>query len=205
MGVALSAARVLPTAALCGWIYTFTEASPFGEPRHNHFDDEKQYSSSRIAQCEYQALRLGSEIADVFNAPIGDEDWDQRVHQDFLVSNVGFAPWMADGIHGENGETLSKRSARDLYNQAGFAGKAIEDSPYAILNKKWIYMFGDSTTRQVWASFGASFQGNNFERNAKEYSRHYCNPQKERVRHPKGGFFPEEGWGGPCGVNEVYT
>lgn len=28
-------------------------------------------------------------------------------------------------------------------------------------------MFGDSTTRQIWASFAAPFQNINFERNAK--------------------------------------
>jgi hypothetical protein len=64
-------------------------------------------------------------------------------------------------------------------------------------------MFGDSTTRQLWASFAAPFQGNNFERNAKEWSRHYCNKQEHRIHHPKGKFFHEEGWGGPCGVNEI--
>jgi len=82
-------------------------------------------------------------------------------------------------------------------------GKNISDSPYAVLNHKWIYMFGDSTTRQVWASFAAPFQGNHFERNAKEWTRQYCNKQERRRRHPKGGVFPEEGWGGPCGINEV--
>jgi frataxin-like iron-binding protein CyaY len=47
------------------------------------------------------------------------------------------------------------------------------DSPYSVLNHKWIYMFGDSTTRQIWASYAAPFQGNNFERNAKEWTRQY--------------------------------
>jgi hypothetical protein len=169
----------------------------------NEFDDNKQYSSSEIARCEHRTMRLGTEITDVFNAPIEGEDWNQRVHQDFIVQNLGFAPWMANGIHGSNGLTLSQRNAKELFHSAGWSGRSIEDSPYAILSKKWLYMFGDSTTRQVWASFAASFQGNNFERNAKEYSRHYCNKQSTRKSHPKGGFFPDEGWGGPCGVNEV--
>jgi frataxin-like iron-binding protein CyaY len=32
-------------------------------------------------------------------------------------------------------------------------------------------MMGDSTTRQVWSSIVSGFGGNNFERNAKEWTR----------------------------------
>ena len=115
---------------------------------------------------------------------------------------MGFAPWLADGIANSGGLTMTKRKAHKLHEKAGWIGKRIEESPYAILNHKWIYMFGDSTTRQVWASFAAPFQGNDFERNAKEYARQYCTPQPNRRRHEKDGHFPEEGWMGPCGVNE---
>eukprot|EP01035_Chromulina_nebulosa_P019649 gene19649-25563_t len=84
--------------------------------------------------------------------PIGKQDWNHRLHQDYIVQNLGFAPWISNGVYGFNGKTLT---------------------------------------------------GNSFERNAKEWTRHYCNKQDHRVRHPKGGVFPEEGWKGPCGVNEV--
>eukprot|EP01036_Dinobryon_divergens_P028403 gene28403-37340_t len=136
-------------------------------------------------------------MADVFNAPVGDQDWDERVHQDFITEQLGFAPWMAHGT------TLTSKNSKELQERGGWHGKDINDSPYAILNHKWVYMFGDSTTRQVWASFAASFQGNNFERNAKEWTRHYCNKQSNRVHHAKGGHFDNDGWRGPCGVNEV--
>lgn len=155
------------------------------------------------ASCEYSAMKLGSDMADIFNSPTGDEDWDQRTHQDFITEHLGFAPWMANGVHNSGGKTLSGSIAKDLVKSGGWLGNAIDSSPYAILNHKWIYMLGDSTTRQVWASFAASFQGNNFERNAKEWTRHYCNKQSHRTHHPKGGHFEHEGWGGPCGVNEV--
>lgn len=158
---------------------------------------------SKIANCEYSALKLGSDMADVFNAPIYDEDWDQRTHQDFIAANLGFAPWMTNGVHNSGGKTLTGRNAKEIAEKARWLGTDIDRSPYAVLNHKWIYMFGDSTTRQVWASFAASFQGNNFERNAKEWTRHYCGKQEHRVLHPKGGHFEQEGWGGPCGVNEV--
>jgi hypothetical protein len=165
-------------------------------------DDLRQYESA-VAGCELSALQLGSEIADVFNAPIGEEDWNERVHQDKIIEKLGFAPWTANGVSGANGKTLQGNDARTIFDKAGWGGKKIAESPYGQLDHKWIYMFGDSTTRQVWASFASPFQGNNFERNAKEWTRHYCNGQSHRVRHAKHGEFDAEGWRGPCGVNEV--
>lgn len=156
-----------------------------------------------VAKCEYSALRLGSEIADVFNAPIGEEDWNERIHQDYIVEKLGFAPWTQNGVSGTGGKTLENNDAKAIYHKAGWGGKGIAESPYSFLDHKWIYMFGDSTTRQLWASFAAPFQGNNFERNAKEWTRSYCNGQPHRVKHVKNGIFDAEGWRGPCGVNEV--
>lgn len=183
---------IIVATALC---YFATSSKDF-DVKHNLYTDRSQFGS-HIAQCEYSALKLGSDIADVFNAPVGDQDWEERVHQDFITENLGFAPWMA------HSSTLTNRNSKDLYEKGGWQGKQISESPYSILDHKWVYMFGDSTTRQVWASFAASFQGNNFERNAKEWTRHYCSKQSNRVHHVKGGHFDHEGWRGPCGVNEV--
>jgi len=160
-------------------------------------------SPEHLTKCELDALLLGSRLADELNAPVAELSTHERIHQDFLASNLGFAPWIAHGIHGSGGLTLTKSNAASLQAKGGWSGRNISDSPYQVLNHKWVYMFGDSTTRQVWASFAAPFQGNNFERNAKEWTRQYCNKQEHRRRHQKGGMFPDEGWGGPCGVNEV--
>ncbi|KAJ1411413.1 hypothetical protein B484DRAFT_455620 [Ochromonadaceae sp. CCMP2298] len=159
----------------------------------------------RVAECEMQAMEVGNRVSDSFNTPIGDEDWNERVHQDQVISALGFAPWVANGISGSGGKTLQGSSAREVFDKSGWGGrKDVDSSPYKALNHKWIYMFGDSTTRQLWASFASPFQGNNFERNAKEWARHYCNGQTHRVRHAKHpGEFDAEGWRGPCGVNEV--
>ncbi|KAJ1431794.1 hypothetical protein B484DRAFT_39500 [Ochromonadaceae sp. CCMP2298] len=63
---------------------------------------------------------------------------------------------------------------------------------------------GDSTQRQVWATFVSPFQNNDFERNAKEWSRETCDRQfPHRKNHESGGYFPQEGWHGKCGNNEV--
>jgi hypothetical protein len=119
----------------------------------------------QIAQCERHALKLGTEIGDTFNEPIGPEGWGERVHQEFIATNLGFAPY------------LSKGPQKDFQSKANWTGRSIDESPYKVLNHKWIYMFGDSTTRQIWASFAQPFQGNNFERNAKEWTRQYVSYQ----------------------------
>ena len=55
-------------------------------------------------------------------------------------------------------------------------------------------MMGDSTQRQVWSTYVSPFQDNNFERNAKEWTRENCDRQApHRKVHPSGGYFPEEG------------
>ena len=164
---------------------------------------EEGFNRAHIAKCEIDTLRLGSDIADVFNGPIDGQDWSERVHQNFIVKHLGFAPWTRDGVAGAGGKTLTNDKAGKMMEKGGWTGHNISDSPYAVLDHQWIYMYGDSTTRQVWASYAAPFQANNFERNAKEWTRQYCNGQGFRKHHVKNGDFPEEGWHGPCGANEV--
>ena len=186
----------------------------------------------KVAKCELDTLRLGSEIADVFNSLVGVEGWAERLHQDYIAEHLGFATFMSRGLH-NTGLTLTKSDSKQLQERGNWIGKSVDQSPYKVLNHKWVYMFGDSTTRQVWASFAAPFQGNNFERNSKEWTRQYvsvrmpllvlrplrpltvirlpptplrqCNKQGNRVRHADRGVgdYPNEGWRGPCGKNEV--
>ena len=134
-------------------------------------------------------------------------DADARIHQDFISEHLGFAPYMTGGVRHTNGKTLQGSDALSLQTKGGWVGHSLSDSPYSPLRGKWVYFFGDSTLRQIWVSYAAPFQGNHFERNSKEWTRHYCNPQtlegRRKKRHVKGGDFPEEGWMGPCGANEV--
>lgn len=163
-----------------------------------------QFSKSgHIAKCELEALRFGTHIADTFNSPIGNHNWHDRLHQDDIIKMLGFSPWLINGVQGSKGLSLNGSIAKDLHAQNGWISRSIDKSPYSILNHKWVYMFGDSTTRQIWASYAAPFQGNSFERNSKEWTRKYCNKQPHRVHHAKGAYFDAEGWGGPCGQNEV--
>ena len=61
---------------------------------------EEGFDKAHIAKCETDALRLGSDLSDVFNGPIGGEDWSERVHQNFITKHLGFAPWTRDGVAG---------------------------------------------------------------------------------------------------------
>jgi hypothetical protein len=124
---------------------------------------------------------------------------------DFLVENLGFAGWIQTGTWKSNGQTTQKHHAPTVANQGGWAGlKNISMSAYWSLDNQWLYMMGDSTMRQVWATFVSPFQNNDFERNAKEWTRENCARQyPHRKEHPPNGYFPEEGWGGKCGNNEV--
>ena len=128
-----------------------------------------------------------------------------RIHNDYLVENLGFAGWITAGTYKSGGQTPHKRHAPTLHRKGGWAGhKNISMSSYWALEDQWIYMMGDSTQRQVWATFVSPFQNNDFERNAKEWTRENCAKQfPHRKQHPSGGYFPEEGWGGKCGNNEV--
>jgi hypothetical protein len=175
------------------------------QPIENHYliDDDNIISyGTKLSRCEYYAFKLGSDLADVINAPHSYEfDTSQRIFQDYVIENLGFAPWISDGVSG--GNSLTGKNAKELHRKGGWIDQGINLTPYSILNHKWIYMFGDSTTRQIWASYAAPFRENNFERNAKEWTRHYCNKQGNRKKHPKDGHFDDEGWRGPCGVNEV--
>ena len=127
----------------------------------------------QISKCEQKALEMGSTMADAFNAPINGEDWNYRLYHDLIVEKLGFAPWLTKGREEAAGLTASGKVAKDLQLRGGWVDKPISESPYSAINHKWIYMLGDSTTRQVWASYAAPFQGNHFERNAKEWTRHY--------------------------------
>ena len=133
---------------------------------------EESVIIEQLAKCELETLLLASEMSDIMNSPLGSESWSQRVNQDWITKRLGFAPYMLKGVLG-SGLTLTKGDAKALHESGNWSGKSIDSSPYHVLNHKWIYMLGDSTIRQIWASLGAPFQSNNFERNAKEYARHY--------------------------------
>ena len=159
----------------------------------------------KIVHCELEALKIGTRLSDIYNGPIEEEEWDIRVHQESLMEHLGFAPWMANGVYKSGGKTPKGIPTSILRERGGWAGLTnVSESPYWGLADSWLYLMGDSTTRQLWGAFATPFNGNNFERNAKQWSRENCDRQyPHRKRHEPPGPFPEEGWGGKCGNNEV--
>ena len=73
------------------------------------------------------------------------------------------------------GKTPRGVSTNVLRERGGWSGRAnVSESPYWALADSWLYLMGDSTTRQLWGAYATPFNGNNFERNAKEWSRENC-------------------------------
>jgi hypothetical protein len=126
-------------------------------------------------ECELKSLSLGSELADRYNSMDEATDWDVRMHNDYLVERLGFAGWIVTGLAAKLGQTAHGLNASALAKKGGWIGQShVNLSSYWALENQWIYMMGDSTQRQIWATFVSPFQGNNFERNAKEYTRSKC-------------------------------
>jgi hypothetical protein len=88
--------------------------------------------SGHIAQCELIVMRYGSDMADTLNAPIGRQNWNQRTIQDAIVEKIGFAPWVANGVHGSNGVTLSGGNARAIHTNSGWIGKNVRYIIYVV-------------------------------------------------------------------------
>eukprot|EP00596_Hydrurales_sp_CCMP1899_P007347 CAMPEP_0119043500 /NCGR_PEP_ID=MMETSP1177-20130426/22767_1 /TAXON_ID=2985 /ORGANISM="Ochromonas sp, Strain CCMP1899" /LENGTH=201 /DNA_ID=CAMNT_0007011737 /DNA_START=119 /DNA_END=721 /DNA_ORIENTATION=- len=158
-------------------------------------------------ECELESLSVGSALADRYNSLDEATDWDLRIHNDYLTERLGFAGWIKAGVE-KKGKTAHKNDANELSKKGGWSSfKHINMSSYWALENQWLYMMGDSTQRQIWATFVSPFQNNDFERNAKEFTREKCARQyPHRKNHhagPNGGNFIEEGWSGKCGNNEV--
>jgi hypothetical protein len=153
--------------------------------------DFLQYDSGKIAFCEDQAIRLGTEMADTFNSPIGNQNWLQRMVNTELFDSLLFKSW----INISQVIRYNKRITSSQLQPSSIVTSLLRD--------KWLYFLGDSTVRQVWASFVGPLQYSQFEENAKDYVRSKCQRQTNRTQHKTPGSYPEEGWRGSCGLNEV--
>jgi hypothetical protein len=161
--------------------------------------------TKRETQCEVEALSIGSALTDNYNSLDEETEWDSRIHSDYLSEYLGFFGIITQGVWGKPGRTSELRDSVKLQKRGKWLGlKNITESAYWALENQWLYMMGDSTQRQVWATFVSPSQGNEFERNSKEWTRENCRKQfPHRRRHPANGVFPDEGWSGKCGNNEV--
>ena len=143
------------------------------------------------ADCELEALHVGTRLADQFNMYDEDTEWDVRMHTEYMVEHMGFSGWIQAGLwkntkltaehqnaptlhqvlycYAEGHECYFTRSSLFLmilypYQQrGGWAGsKNISESAYWSFQDQWVYMMGDSTQRQIWATFVSPFQGKQY-------------------------------------------
>lgn len=174
-------------------------------PGHHTFGEPYGQLTKLETQCEVESLTTGSLLADNYNSLDEGTEWDARMHSDFMTEHLGFFAVIGAGTWGSNGKTtFSHKDAGELQKKGGWTGQSkLKNSAYWALENQWVYMMGDSTLRQVWATFASPEAGNSFERNSKEWTRERCSRQyPHRKRHPEGNY-PEEGWSGKCGNNEV--
>jgi hypothetical protein len=183
-------------------IFRTAEDYELEDPKSS-LDRAKNYDDY-ISKCESDALHYGSTLVDLINSQKRTLDTPSRVFQDDVIENLGFSPWLFHVPH--RSTTLTGKPIHDLQVQGGWVDDGNHhNSSYKILQNKWIYMFGDSTARQLWATYSVPSRGADFEKHAKQFARDNCRPQApHRFKHVKGGkFYATEGWEGSCGLNEV--
>ncbi len=77
------------------------------------------FSYSRLtkiqADCELEALNIGTRLADRFNSFDEKTEQDVRLHHDYLVKNMGFAGWIQSGLWKNTKLTALKNNAPELY------------------------------------------------------------------------------------------
>lgn len=157
----------------------------------------------QLNTCESDSLKVGSELADVFNMASGLEP-SARLLVDEFVQNLGFTSWFnVNKAKSSKGVSLNDLQLRGMWDIS--ENGTLSASKYAPLANKWLYMIGDSTTRQLVGTFSEPIKGGKFEKNMKEWSRSECLPHwphRQNTRHSHKVHFPQEGWVGKCGYNE---
>ena len=89
-------------------------------------------------ECELEALLVGSTLADRYNSFDEGTEWDTRLHNDYLIENLGFASWIQEGLYRSGGKTPHNNHAPTLHKKGGWAGlKAINMSSYWALENQW--------------------------------------------------------------------
>lgn len=162
---------------------SFAKDSEFNEA----FNGTGHLFASRRTDCEFEALQVGSYLADSLNAPNQSTDLSMRVHQKIFAKHLGFAWWQYNGtVEPADPSLLSVQKSSKWFPIEPHTG-----SRYEALDNKWLYIMGDSTTRQLWAIFSTLVRGHDFEQEALHFVRSACIPQPHRAH-----------WDGACGANE---
>ena len=94
-----------------------------------------------IQQCQVEAQKVGTTLADVFNAPPSSWSISDRMRQLYLVQNLGFC-YDEPNIGFREMKIRRNTGWRDYTDSSS--------SKYWSMTDKWLYFYGDSTLRQLF-------------------------------------------------------
>ena len=144
------------SVSIVGSSHTGSGGSDRGSTSHNtipHTSSYKPLITDIQRECELEALNIGTRLADRYNSFDEETDWDVRIHHDYLTKYLGFAGWIQMGLWKNTQQTALRHHAPTIHKSGGWAGlKNITLSAYWPFENKWVYMMGDSTQRQIWAT-----------------------------------------------------
>lgn len=122
----------------------------FIHPSYEDVDTDNLMKEEDHYFCEMEALRVGTRLADVFNSPIEGSDQREAYFQPYIIEHLGFLGKMAYGLD-LRGNSAKNISAAALRERGGWAGyKSLAKSSYWALEDQWIYLQGETTTKQLF-------------------------------------------------------
>lgn len=85
------------------------------QPIKSQLGDPYTWINEITTNCETEALRVGSSLADHFNKYDEGTEWDCRLHSDYLTERLAFSPWIQLGTWGSHGVSTEHHNAKELH------------------------------------------------------------------------------------------
>jgi len=116
------------------------------EQSSSYLDNKKLHR-----KCEVEYFRIGTTLADIINSPSEIWNMEMRLHQNYIIKNLGFY-----------NDFLTNKEYYELRKANGWI-PGMENTKYRPLYDKWIYIYGDSTLRQVFEAFYKTANSNSLK------------------------------------------
>ena len=119
-------------------------------------EDGLGVSSTRY--CEVEAMRVGTRLVDIYNSYSSNSDWRDSYYCDYMTTHLGFDKTLTEGLIA--GRTSEGKFAADLRSSGGWTNYTDTlKSSYWALKDQWLYLHGDSTSRQIFEVMLKSYTG----------------------------------------------
>ena len=116
------------------------------------FGQSSSYLDKKLhRKCEVEYFRVGTTLADIINSPSEIWNMEMRMHQNYIIKNLGFY-----------NDFLANKEYYELRKANGWIS-GMENTKYRPLYDKWIYIYGDSTLRQVFEAFYKTANSNSLK------------------------------------------